>query len=45
MFIVFILAVVKPGFLEKHTVKVYAIRFAAAFVMIGAALKLSGWGL
>lgn len=45
MFVVFILAIVRPGFLEKHSVKVYVIRFAAAFVMIGAALKLSGWGM
>lgn len=41
MIIVFILALVKPGLLEKHTLKVYAIRFAAAFTMIGSALLLS----
>lgn len=45
MFIVFILALIKPGLLEKHTLKVYILRFGAASVMIGAALKLSGWGL
>lgn len=42
MVMVFFLAIVKPGFLEKHSIKVYIIRFAAAFVMILAALKLSG---
>ncbi len=30
-----------PGLLEKHTAKIYAIRFTAAAVMIMAALRLS----
>jgi len=39
--IIYILAIFAPNLLEKHTHKVYAIRFAAAFVMIYSALKLS----
>ena len=42
MFIVFGLSVFYPKLLEKHSLKVYAIRFFAAFIMIGAALKISG---
>lgn len=42
MILVFFLAIFKPGLLEKHSVRVYIIRFLAAFIMIGAALKLSG---
>ncbi len=38
----FLFAVFAPKILEKHTLKVYAIRFAAAAVMFAAALKLSG---
>lgn len=45
MFIVFFLSRVKPDLLEKHSGKIYAIRFTAAFVMIIAALRLSGWGV
>ena len=41
MIIAFIVSFVNPTLLEKHTVKVYAIRFAAASVMIIAALRLS----
>lgn len=42
MFIVFILALFAPSLLEKHSLKVYAMRFGAAFIMIAAALKISG---
>ncbi len=41
MFIVFALSIFSPKLLEKHTLKVYAIRFTAAAVMIFSALKLS----
>ncbi|OIP96990.1 hypothetical protein AUK40_04160 [Candidatus Wirthbacteria bacterium CG2_30_54_11] len=41
MFIVFALSRIRPELLEKHTLKVYVVRFAAAFVMIGAALAIS----
>ena len=41
MIIVFFLSIFTPNLLEKHTIKVYAIRFTAAAVMIIAALKLS----
>jgi len=41
LFIVFALSFFAPRLLEKHTLKVYAIRFAAAAVMIISALKLS----
>lgn len=41
MIIVFILSLVQPKLLEKHTLKVYAVRFLSAAVMIAAALKLS----
>jgi len=42
MFIAFILSIFWPKLLEKHDLKVYAIRFTAAFIMIAAALKISG---
>lgn len=42
MFIVFALSLFYPKLLEKHTLKVYVIRFVAAFIMIFAALKISG---
>ncbi len=41
MFITMILSVFAPKLLEKRTVKVYAVRFAAATVMFLAALGLS----
>ncbi len=41
MFIVFGLSIFNPKLLEKHSLKVYAIRFAAAFIMIAAALIIS----
>lgn len=41
MVIAFLLSVVFPGFLEKHSPKVYLVRFVAAAVMISAAVKLS----
>jgi len=41
LIITFLLAMFIPTLLEKHTVKVYAIRFGAAIVMIIAALQLS----
>ena len=34
-------SVFAPKLLEKHTMKVYALRFAAAAIMIFAALRLS----
>ncbi len=42
MILAFLLSIFAPKLLEKHTHKVYAIRFAAAAVMIISALKLSG---
>lgn len=41
MIMAMMLSFIAPKFLEKHTMKVYAIRFTAAAVMILAALKLS----
>lgn len=41
MIIAFLFSVFAPKLLEKHTLKVYAIRFTAATIMIAAALKLS----
>jgi drug/metabolite transporter (DMT)-like permease len=41
LIIVFIISLIKPKLLEKHTLKVYTIRFLCAFIMMGAALKLS----
>ena len=41
MVMVWILAFYAPNLLERHTHKVYAIRFVAAIVMIGSALQLS----
>ena len=42
LLLVFLFAVFKPQLLEKHTVKVYAVRFIACIIMIAAALKLAG---
>ena len=41
MILVFLLAIFKPNLLEKHSVKVYAIRFISAIIMIISALKLT----
>jgi len=41
MIMAFLFSIFAPKLLEKHTLKVYAIRFTAAFIMIIAALKLS----
>ena len=41
MVIVFFLSIVAPTLLEKHTLKVYVIRFSAAVIMIWGALQLS----
>lgn len=41
MVFAFLLSVWKPSLLEKHTLKVYVIRFSAAAIMIWGALKLS----
>lgn len=41
MFFAFIISFIAPTFLEKHPLKIYLIRFLAAFVMIAAAVKLS----
>ncbi|MBI5127252.1 DMT family transporter [Candidatus Roizmanbacteria bacterium] len=41
MIFVFILSMLLPKLLEKHTLKVYLIRFTAAAVMIYSAIKLS----
>ncbi len=40
MILVFILSLWKPALLEKHTIKVYLVRFLAAGVMIWCALQL-----
>lgn len=41
MILAFLLSIIAPKLLEKHSFKVYAIRFSAALVMILSALKLS----
>ena len=41
LIITFILSMLVPKLLEKHTPAVYIIRLAAALVMVGAALRLS----
>ena len=40
MILAFLFSVFKPELLEKHTLKIYAVRFAAAAIMIIAALNL-----
>jgi len=42
MLMVFIFSIIHPKLLEKHTLKIYLLRFTAAFIMIASALKLSG---
>lgn len=42
MVLAFLFSIFAPKLLEKHTLKIYTIRFAAAAVMFIAALKLSG---
>ena len=42
MIMAFVFSIIAPKLLEKHTLKVYAMRFTAAAVMIIAALRLSG---
>lgn len=42
MIFAFLFSFIKPSLLEKHTLKVYAIRFSAAAIMVIAALRLSG---
>ncbi len=42
MIFAFIFSLFAPNLLEKHTAKVYIIRFASAIIMIYAALQLSG---
>lgn len=41
MMFAFVLSVIAPKLLEKHTLKVYAIRFVAAGAMVWAAIQLS----
>jgi drug/metabolite transporter (DMT)-like permease len=41
MILAFIFSLIAPQLLERHTLKIYAIRFSAAAVMILAALKLT----
>lgn len=41
MIMAFILSIVKPKLLEKHSLNIYAIRFASAAIMLFGALKLS----
>lgn len=41
MILAFLFSVFAPKLLEKHSFKVYAVRFSAAFIMIAAALKLT----
>lgn len=41
MILAFLFSVFAPSFLEKHSLKVYLVRFGAATVMVGAAIKLS----
>lgn len=42
MIMAILFSLIKPELLEKHTMKIYAVRFAAAGVMFWAALRLSG---
>lgn len=42
MVLAFLFSIFKPKLLEKHTLKVYFVRFVAAAVMIWGALQLSG---
>ncbi|MFA5135852.1 MAG: EamA family transporter [Patescibacteria group bacterium] len=42
MVLAFFFSILKPSLLEKHTFKVYVVRFSAAAVMIWSALQLSG---
>lgn len=42
MIFAFLFSIFAPKLLEKHTMKIYTIRFAAAAVMFWAALRLSG---
>ncbi|MCL4338067.1 hypothetical protein M1271_00075 [Patescibacteria group bacterium] len=41
MILAFLFSILSPKLLEKHTIKVYAVRFSAAAIMIIAALKLT----
>lgn len=41
MFMAFLFSIFKPDLLEKHSIKIYIVRFSAATIMIIAALKLS----
>ena len=41
MVIAFAFSTFAPQLLEKHTVRIYAIRFTAAAIMIVAAIELS----
>ena len=40
MIIAFLFSIFAPEFLEKHSLKVYAVRFTAAIIMIIAAINL-----
>lgn len=42
MIMAFVFSIIKPSLLEKHTLKIYLIRFTAVSVMIASALKLNG---
>jgi hypothetical protein len=42
MIFAFMFSVFAPKLLEKHTLKIYAIRFSSAAVMIWAAIQLTG---
>lgn len=42
MIMAILFSLIKPELLEKHTLKIYAIRLSAAAVMVWAALRLSG---
>jgi len=40
MFMIFVLSIWKPALLEKHSLKVYLVRFTAAGIMVWGALQL-----
>lgn len=41
MVIAFLFSLFAPEYLEKHTLKIYALRFASAAIMVWAAIKLT----
>jgi len=42
MIFAFMFSIFAPNLLEKHTIKIYVIRFTSVAVMIWAAMQLTG---